>query len=204
MALNTAQDVKMLIAARMRVAKTDDDAMEAAMGECFYCFQASAWQRAVEKAIDIVASVEARGVRDGGIDQEMHASGLHNIASALHQLGHHESAKALYEEAATELEAAPSHPLVCCLGDLRPAQLMFIQARAAMLVEGKTPDGRLHLDGLGREARWTDEEVAFAKQKVKEMEARDKPALSLTLDTTKHLDTATAYPVGSTPRGQLW
>jgi hypothetical protein len=215
--IKSASDVHALISTRAALVKTDEETLEQALANTMACFQAGAWQKAFFMAVEIAACVEARSKQDGYFDGELHASAVHNIATALHHLGKTDAARSFYEEAVQELSEVPKGGflILCCLPDIRNQQLMFMQSRYALLREGRKPDERTYLNGEGEEAQWTEEEMAKARKVVEALEAdakqaaqtpSKKPAMgfSLNVDATKHLGTGTSYPVGSTPRGQLW
>ena len=108
-------------------------------------------------------------------------------ASALHVaawFGHH--------DLATWLQQAIMQPF-----DPRPKQLEFMKARSDMAATRQKPDPTLYLSPWGQEVRLSQQEVAEAIARAKDLEGEDKKPEWIE-SLPRH------YPVGSTPRAQLW
>jgi len=209
-------EVRAKIDSRKPVVTPDSATFDSLLEEAQWCHKAEQYNKAADKCIDAVACLEKNTEQTGEeIDALMHVTVLHNLASALHQMGHLSAAKDLYEDAHRKLSTAPRGLLDCCLGDRRPQMLDFIKARIALVVQGGAPgqNRRTYLDEKGTEQMWTDEEVKDAAEKAVAIEATGTitaravktPTLNLaTASRDMSQDSWTTYQITDTPRKELW
>lgn len=190
-----------------KVGFPNEDALELHLAEALIYSKAMWWNTCLERMIDAMAWVERSKAEVASIEVlETHATITHNLGSVLHQLGHFEAAKAFYDEAHSELagltKAEPEglawlQQAIMQPFDPRPKQLEFMKARSDMAATRQKPDPTLYLSPWGQEVRLSQQEVAEAVARAKDLEGEDKKPEWIE-SLPRH------YPVGSTPRAQLW
>jgi tetratricopeptide (TPR) repeat protein len=169
----SAETYKALI--KERAAAPDSGGINPLLKDTLVLSQAGQFAKVADKLIDVLACLEAEAAAKPPGDQTMHATALHNLATALHHQGEFKAAEAMYKEAYEELSAAPSGWMECCMPSPRPQQLSYMASRAALLKDGKKPDPRAYLDADGKDGQWTDQEVEAATEQAKSIKMRDQP-----------------------------
>ena len=127
--------VRERIMARSAVVEQSSSAFETMIEEAVVLHKAQRFEAAIEKNVDLVACLEGNAkTHSMEVSKEVHAMAVHNLGSALHQLGHFEVAKAFYSEAVTELSTAEKDPfdfIWKMFGDVRAAQMCVLISHAS-------------------------------------------------------------------------
>ena len=155
-----------MIERRLQQAPSDPKVFDRNLQRSLAYFQANRYEEAAELSIMLAAHVKHSQQKPS-----LKAMCLHNLGSALHQLGYHRAAAKYYQESHALFEALPSD--CCSCFSKRAQQLSFMRERAIMNAQGIIPEPGGYLNESGVFTQWTESEVKTALSKISEFEAAD-------------------------------